>query len=195
MPPHAAQVVETDIGRDLELQDRAALFEKTDQGLSLGPGKVRCIQPVPDPHIRHLLSRRERLPHAEQAVRDIVLQAVVLPGVDPHRKIGIRRRDPHDLVDHRRYVADIIELLADDIAARDVGIIDNALQRLQILPEVVAGLHLVLDDRQRNTADRREEPQNDACLFRDGGHDGVHLVQHRRGSLFFDQCRVGDLRV
>ena len=192
---HAAQVIEPHIRGDLELQHRAALLKRLDQRFSLGVAQVRRVESVPDPHIRHLLSRLQRLPDAFQAVGNIIAQAVVLARMNPEHEPRVLLRDPHQFMDHRRDIPDIIELFSDNVAARHVRVRGNALQRLQILPEIVSRLHLVLHDGQRNPADGSQKPQQNSRLLGNGRHDGVYLLQHRRGALFFDKGRVRDLRV
>ena len=145
--------------------------------------------------MRHLLPRGQRFLHAPQTVCDVVLQSVVLTRVDPDHKSRIRLRDLHQFVQHRRNIPYIVELLADDIAPRHIGIRDDLPQRLQILPEIISRLHLILHDRQRNAPDRSQKPQKHARLLGNCRHDGVNLCQHRGGSLFFDQSRVRYLSV
>ena len=173
------QVVQPDIGSDLEFQRHIAFFHLIQKPLPFPRPEVTGIKPVTDPHPRHLLPRRQRLPHQGDAVGNIVPQGIVLARVNPDHKAFILPGDLYQFPEHRTQFQDIVDLLADDIAARHIGIPGDRPEDLQVVRQVIVRCDPVPDDRQRDPADTRQEAKQHPGLPGDCRHDLMDLPQLR----------------
>ena len=189
------EVVEPHVGGDLEFQHGPALPQILNQLPPLLRGEVRGIEAVADAHRRHGLAGGQRLAHAAQAVGDVVPQAVVLARVDAQGEAVVLPRDLHQRVDHRTKLADVVDLLAQNIAPGHIGIAGHGADRAQAVPQGALGRDLVADDGQRNAADAREEADDDARLALDRRQHAVRLGEHERRLVRLHEGRVGDFHV
>ena len=78
---------------------------------------------MPQPHDRHRLSWRKRILHAGNAVRHIILQAVILSGMNPNHKRWISGRNLHEFPEHRLELNDVIDFFSDNVAPCYIRII------------------------------------------------------------------------
>ena len=115
--------------------------------------------------------------------------------MDTNDKGRIVRGDLHDLADQRRELTDIVDLLTDNITARDVRVDRDRLQNLKVFPHIVERIDLILQNRQRNAADRRKEAHRDTGFSLNFRHDFVHLPQHFNRGAGLDKRRVRDFDV
>ena len=107
--------------------------------LSLLRVQVGCVQPVTDAQARHRLSLGERLAHTGEAVGDVVAQAVVFAGVNADHKALVLSGDGDQLAQHRAQLTNIIDFLADNIAAGDIGIGGDGADDAQLLAHILLG--------------------------------------------------------
>ena len=150
---------------------------------------------MPDAHGRHGLPGPEGVLHAADAAGYVVAQTVVLACVHAQHKARMREREVRQLPQDTGELRDVVDLLADDVAARHIGVHGDGAQHLQVFRQRVVRRHVVAHDRERCAPERREKAQRHARLARDGRHHGVHLAQHARRVNLLAERRVGDLRV
>ena len=123
--PQDAEIVEPDIGGELEFQHDAGFFEILHQLFSAGGAEIGGIETVADPHGRHCLAGSEGFLHAAETAGYIVAQGVIFTGVDPDHEARIGAGDSHKLPNQGREVPDTVDLLADDVRTGHVGVGGN----------------------------------------------------------------------
>ena len=190
-----AEIVQTHVRGDLKFQRHAVIPHILQQLFPARAAQIAGIQTVPDAHRRESLAGLQRFRHASDAVGDIVAQAVVLARVDADHETGLLSRQSDDLAYHAAQFEDIVDLLADDIAAGDIRVGGDHAQAAQVFRQIVVGRDPVAHDRQRDAADAGEKAQKDSRLARDAGHDLVDLPQSRGEFSAVEEGRVGDLGV
>ena len=194
MAGKAAQVVQADIAGDLEFQHRPGGLQGAEQLAALFGAEVLRIQAVADPQEGHLLPGEQGVQHALHAVADVAAQAVVFSRVDAQDKAGDVFGQMGQGGQQGTELADVVHLFPDDVAAGDVRVGGGGAEGPK-LGGKVRPRGLVPDDGQGDPAERPQKTDQDAGLFRDGGHHAVYLAQEGRGPALVQQGRVGNLRV
>ena len=143
----------------------------------------------------HLLPRLQGIQDALDAVCHIVPEAVILPGVDSYHKGPVLFGNLRDLFDDRFNVADVIDLLSQDITSRHIGVHGHGPEHLQVLHQIIGRCNIVLHDGQRNPADAGEKPDHHPRLLHHRRHHLMHLPEHLRSPVLLDQGRIGDLHI
>ena len=143
----------------------------------------------------HPLPGAQRLLHQKHAIGHVVPKTVVFSRVDPDHKARVQRRDPHQLLDYRPQLQDVVDLFSQNIAAGHIGISGDGFEYLQVFRQVISGRDRVLDDGQRHPADPGQKSDQHSGFPVDGGHDGVDLPQHLHRFFFLHQRGVGDLHI
>ena len=190
-----AEIIETDIGSQLEFQDSAGFTQVFDQLPAKAGVEIGGIESVADPHGRHGLAGGERLPDTAQALCDVVLQRIVFSGVNSDDKTRMVSGDGYQLPDQGLQIADVIDLLADDIRSCDIGVAGNGTQSADLVLNDPLGFNLVADDGQGDPAEGSQEAEYHAGFLCDGGHAGMDLSQQGCRLVRLDQAGVGDLHV
>ena len=145
--------------------------------------------------MRRRLPGGERLAHAADAAGHVRAQTVVLARVDADHKAGHTLCQMHQLVQHVPQLQNVVDLLAHNVAARDVGVVGHGAERPQVLGEIIVRRHGVAHDGQRRAPHRGEKPQRHARLAPHRGQHLVDLAQNARRIIRLAEPRVGDLRV
>ena len=189
------QIIEPDIGSDLEFQYGIAFLQIPDQLMTLRTVQGSGVKPVPDAHLRHRLTLCQRLFHTADAVGHIVLHAVVFPGMDADHKRMICRRDLYQFTDHRPQFEDAVDLFPDNVRPGHIRILGQSPQHPDVFFQIVGSGDIVPDDGQRNSADRRQEAQQYAGFLLDLWHDRMDLPEHFHGLMPLHQGGIADLGI
>ena len=189
------QIIEPDIGSDLEFQHRIAFLQVPDQLTALRTVQGSGVKTVPDAHLRHRLTLCQRLFHTADTVGHIVLHAVVFPGMDADDKRMICRRDLDQFTDDRPQFEDAVDFFADDVRPGHIRILCQSPQHSDVLLQVVSGGDIVPYDGQRDAADRRQEAQQDAGFLLDLRHDRMDLPEHFHSLMPLHQGGIADLGI
>ena len=148
-----------------------------------------------DAQLRHFLTFFKRVLYAGKAVCDIVAQSVVLAGVYPDYEVAVLCRNLHQLLKHSAQVSDIVYFLAYYIAAGNVRIVGNSGDYVNLLLDVLIYCRVVADDRQRNSADCREESDSYSRFPGNCRHYFMHLIKHFCRTLGLYKGCVGYFKV
>ena len=195
VPAQDAEIVETDIGGQLEFQNGAGFLQVFDELFSSAGFQVGGIEAVADPHGRHGLARGQGIFYTAQALRHIVFEGVVLTGMDPDDKARMCSGYGDKLFDQRLQVADIVDLFADDIGSGHVGVAGDSPKSPDLILDHPLGLHLIPDDGQRDPSERSQKAEHDTRIPDNGGHAFMDLPQKRRCLVGLYQPGVGDFHV
>ena len=144
---------------------------------------------------RHGLTLGESLAHALERICHVVAQPVVLARVNAYHKLPVLRRDFHKLLNHGAQVADIVDFLADDVAARDVGVGGNGADNAELPLCVLKRTRLVTNDSQRNTPQRRQKSYRHARFALNLWQNIMSLCEGVSRRLGLCKARVGDLKI
>ncbi len=195
MAPHGRQVVQADVRGDLEFQGHPGFPHLLQQLLSLRAAQVAGIQPVAEPHVRHRLAGRQRFLHAADAVGHIVPQAVILARVDPQHKPRVFPGNFHQFPNGGAQLEDIVDLLADDIAAGHIRIHGHCPQHAQVFRQVVRRGDPAFHNGEGNPPDAGQEADQHARFPGNRGHDLMDFPQAGRRVRRVHQRRIGYLRI
>ena len=189
------QVIEPDIGSDLEFQRDTILAHVFQQSSALGTPEITGVQAVADAQWWHGLTRCQGLGGTADTVGHIVTQTVILTGMDADHEPGMLACDSHQFMDHTAHFENIIDFFTDDITAGNIRIACDHPQTLQVIRKVIIGCSLILDQGQRNPPDAGKKAQEHAGLPGYGRHDFMNLAEPGWKLRMFQQRGIRDLCV
>ena len=189
------QIVQADIGAELELQNNVIVPDCPQKLFPLLGTQAAGIQSVSDAHLRHLLSGSKCILYTLYAVCDIIPQAVILPCVHPDHKVRITSCDLYNFLKCRRQLLNVIDFFSDKVAACHIRVLHHRIQNRQILHQIIRRCYAVLHDRQRDSAHCRKEADQHAGLLQNLRHHLVHLFQHMKRLILLHQRGIADLHI
>ena len=189
------QIVQANIGAELELQNDVIVPDCPQKLFSLLGAQAAGIQSVSDAHLRHLLAGSKRILYTLYAVCDIIPQAVILPCVHPDHKVRITPCDLYNFPECRCQLLNVIDFFSDKIAARHIRVLHHRIQNRQILHQIIRRCYAVLHDRQRNSAHCRKEANQHTGLLQNLRHHLVHLFQHMKRLVLLHKRGITDFHI
>ena len=111
------------------------------------------------PHGRHGLAGGEGFFYTSQTLCNVVFERIVFTRVNADDKARMVSGYRHQFPDQGLQIADVIDLLTDDIRSGDIGVAGDGAQSTDLILDNPLGLDLVADDGQGDPPDAR------TCLF------------------------------
>ena len=195
MPLQMAEIVQTDIGADLEFQCYIIVSHILQQLFPFCAAKVTGIETVANPQRRHGLPFLQRIDNATDTVGNIIAQAVIFAGMNLKHKTGIFAGNGNKFPDNTVKFENIIDFFADNITPSDVGISGNNTKAAQIFCQIIIRCNPVPHNRERDTADTCEKAYENTGFASNGRHDLMNLSELQRKLRFVQKRSISDFYV